>query len=235
MHQSGSWYTLINYNLKIKINGKKLLQSSTVKYLGIVLDPFLNWSAHVNSLAPKLNRAAGMLAKIRHFVTAHTLRNIYFGIFSLLLTYGSQVWGQFFNQHISRLQKIQNKAIRIMSFANFQEESTPLYNKCGILKLSDHIKLENFIYVHNSIRNNLPMPLRGSFQLTENLHDNCTRGATMHKMVLPKVRTIYGLNSIKYKSTATWNYMVSVLPKVHSASKEMCKKNITEYFITNYT
>ena len=132
-----------------------------------------------------------MLSKVRHFVESHSLRNIYFGIFASILTYGSQVWGQFCNQHILRLTKIQNKAIRIMSFANFQDETTPLYNSLRILKLSDHIKLENFIFAHNSLSNNLPIPLRGSVQLVDTLHDTSskTRGATLHKMVLPKVRT----------------------------------------------
>ena len=211
-----------------------MIQSSAVKYLGILLDPNLNWSAHASSLAPKLNRAAGMLAKVRHFVTDHTLRNIYFGIFSSLLTYGSQVWGQFINQHISRLTKIQNKAIRIITFANFKEDTTPLYNKAKILKFSDHIKLENIIYVHNSLRDNLPVPLRGSFHLAP---DSTTRGAAMHKLVLPRARTLYGLNTITYKSTASWNYILSVLPtsKVQAVSKAKCKENITEHFIKSYT
>ena len=226
----------LNYDLKIKINGKKLLQSSAVKYLGILLDPFLNWSAHVSSLAPKLNRAAGMLAKVRHFVTTPTLRNIYFGIFSSLLTYGAQVWGQFFNQHILRLTKIQNKVMRILNFANFRDDPTPLYNKSRILKLSDHIKLENFMYVHNSLRDNLPMPLRSTFQLATNLHNISTRGAKTDKIVLPKVRTICGLHSINYQSVASWNYIVSILPNstTHLISKAICKKNITEYFINSY-
>ena len=225
----------INYELKIKINGKKLIQSSAVKYLGILLDPNLNWSAHASSLAPKLNRAAGMLAKVRHFVTDHTLRNIYFGIFSSLLTYGSQVWGQFLNQHILRLTKIQNKAIRIINFANYQEDPTPLYKKSKILKFSDHVKLDNIIYVHNSLRENLPIPLRDSFHLAP--ESTTTRGALMHKLVLPKVRTLYGLNSVTYQSTAAWNYILSVLPtsKVHSVSKATCKENINEYFIKSYT
>ena len=59
----------INYDLKVKINGKQLLQLNSVKYLGTLLDAHLNWSAHASSLALKLNRAAGMLAKVRHFGT----------------------------------------------------------------------------------------------------------------------------------------------------------------------
>ena len=45
-------------------------------------------------------------------------------------------------------------------------------------------------------------------------------------MVLPKVRTIYGLNSISHQAAATWNYFVNELPKVNfsNVSKAICKK-----------
>ena len=69
---------------------------------------FLNWNFHVDELSTKLSRAAGMLAKIRHYINAKTLSMVYHGIFSLLLLYGSQIWGQS-NQSISKKEKLQNK------------------------------------------------------------------------------------------------------------------------------
>ena len=66
----------INYDLKIKLDGKIIFPSKYVKYLGILIDPHLNWSYHVKTLAPKLGRAIGMLAKLRHFVTPEILRNM---------------------------------------------------------------------------------------------------------------------------------------------------------------
>ena len=227
----------LNYDLKIKINGKKLIPANFVKYLGIYLDPHLNWSAHVDSLSVKLSRATGMLSKIRHYVSVTTLRNIYFGIFSSLLTYGSQIWGQFCNKHICRLQRIQNKALRIINFANFRDPSTPLYHKSEILKISDHIKLQNFLFVHNALRGDLPLPLKNSFQIAAETHSLNTRGALQHKLLLPKARTQnYGLNSIKYKSAAFWNYIAGILPdkNFYLQTRNVCKKGITKYLIDTY-
>ena len=73
---------IINYcDLKIKIDGKRLVPSKYVKYLGILIDSFLNWEYHANFLATKLTCAVGMLSKIRHYVKKDTLRTIYFSIF----------------------------------------------------------------------------------------------------------------------------------------------------------
>ena len=65
----------------IKIDGKRLVPSKYVKYLGILIDSFLNWEYHANFLATKLTCAVGMLSKIRHYVKKDTLRTIYFSIF----------------------------------------------------------------------------------------------------------------------------------------------------------
>ena len=67
----------INFDLKIKIDGKKIFPSTYVKYLGIYIDCHLNWQFQINELLTKLSRANGMFAKIRHYVC----RYIYHGIF----------------------------------------------------------------------------------------------------------------------------------------------------------
>ena len=56
----------INHNLKIKIDGKRLIPSKFIKYLGILIDSHLNWEYQSELLASKLSRAIGMLAKMRH-------------------------------------------------------------------------------------------------------------------------------------------------------------------------
>ena len=38
---------IVNYDLKIKIDGKRLIPSEYVKYLGLILDAHLNWKFHL--------------------------------------------------------------------------------------------------------------------------------------------------------------------------------------------
>ena len=128
------------------MNGKRLHPSK-----------YVNFSFHINSIATKLTRSIGMLAKIRHYVTKDTLRSIYFGIFSSILTYGSQIWGQIKSKHFNRLVTLQNKAVKVLNFANFRDTVSPLYKTSKIFKLSDSIRLQNFMYVLEDIRNIAPI------------------------------------------------------------------------------
>ena len=54
--------------IKIKLSGKRLYPSNSVKYLGIKLEKFLHWHDQVNSISVKLNRANALLLKIRNYV-----------------------------------------------------------------------------------------------------------------------------------------------------------------------
>ena len=134
-------------DLKLKIDGKKLIPSSSVKYLGIYLDCHLNWHVHRAELSVKLSRATGMLSKIRYYVSKETLHMVYYGIFSSLLTYGSQVWGQQ-NAITKKLQILQNKALRIMYFQPPRTSATPLLKMSNILKINDYINLQNFLLTY---------------------------------------------------------------------------------------
>ena len=47
--------TLLDFNMKIKLNGKRLYPTDSVRYLGVKIDSKLNWKSHVNAIAAKLN------------------------------------------------------------------------------------------------------------------------------------------------------------------------------------
>ena len=73
-------------DLKIKLCGKRLYSTESVKYLGLKIDTNLNWQ-YVNDLSTKLNRANALLFKIRKYVCLKILRSIYFDIFDAYLSY----------------------------------------------------------------------------------------------------------------------------------------------------
>ena len=58
----------LDFDLNLKICGKKLQASSYLKYLGIYLDEYLDWSLHINHLSHKLVKVSAMFCKLRHYV-----------------------------------------------------------------------------------------------------------------------------------------------------------------------
>ena len=54
--------------MKIKLSGKRLYSSNSIKYLGINIDRLLHWYDQVNSIPVKLNKANTLLLRIKNYV-----------------------------------------------------------------------------------------------------------------------------------------------------------------------
>ena len=73
-------------DLKIKLTGKRLYPTESVKYLDVKIDTYLSWQYHFNDLSVKLNRANALLFKMRKYVSFKMLGFIYFAIFDSYLS-----------------------------------------------------------------------------------------------------------------------------------------------------
>ena len=84
-------------DLKIKLCGKILCPTESVKYLGGKFDTNFTWQDHANDLSINLNRANVLLFKMRKYVSPKILRSIYFTIFDSYLSYCCLFWAQNFS------------------------------------------------------------------------------------------------------------------------------------------
>ena len=140
---------VLSDEVKIKLTGKRLYPSNSVKYFGVRIDKFLHWH-EVNNIAVKLNRANASLFKIRNYVKMKTLSNIYLPISGSHQTYYCTVWAQNINT-VNKLMILQKRALRIMNFKDQLFHSSPFFSENNILKFGDKITLENILFVNKSI------------------------------------------------------------------------------------
>ena len=120
---------IVTRKMNFRISGQKLQTKSSAKYLGLMIDEFLHWKTHYTILRTKLERSIGLLAKLIYFTSANLLRTVYYAIFDSYLRYGCQVWGQNKNAYTNEISKIQDKAIRVISFKSCNTHTGPLYHE----------------------------------------------------------------------------------------------------------
>ena len=116
---------------------------------GLILNNNLTWDTHLEILIKKLNRAIGLLSKIRHYTPKFLLRTIYYSLFNSHLIYGCQVWGQRerMSETLRKIANLQDKALRII---NFLPPNTPIdetYKTQKILKLFKVIYLSKMLFL----------------------------------------------------------------------------------------
>ena len=105
-------------DLKIKLCGKRLYPTESVRYLGIKIDTNLSWQYHVNHLSIKLNRVNALLFKMRKYVILKILRST--------------------NYNFTK------KTVRTIDFQQRNFHNSPLFKQNSILKFHDKISLEIF-------------------------------------------------------------------------------------------
>ena len=76
--------------------------------------------------------------------------------------YGSLIWGHH-DRIVNKLEKLQNKAVRIINFKPKRFSVASLYKDNAILKLSDSIILQSVMFVHANLNNYIPTPLSDKF------------------------------------------------------------------------
>ena len=208
----------LDTGIKIKLNRKRLCPSQSVRYLGIKIDQNLNWKDDINDVAVKLNRANGLLFKIRNFVNVTILKAIY--LFDSHINYENLVWTQNSNA-ISRILTLQKKAMRIITFQSRNCNSGTLFFKLKLLKFNDEVHLENELLISKFINSLLPPVFNNWFTFCSNVHNYETASSANCKLFKPSFRTnLYGKNSITVNATEAWN-------KAQNSIGDTIVKNLT--------
>ena len=177
----------------------------TLTRTSAILHEHLEWQEFINSQLTKLNRAAGLLSKIRHYFPKFLLRTIYFSIFNSHLIYTCQIWGQK-ESTIKKLSEIQDKPIRIISFKDKNYPTNELYCNKKILKIADYIELLNCLFVKSILLNNHLPIFENLFKKASAAHSYSTGHATKNAVLLSQPQTDhYGKCPMTYQAASTWN------------------------------
>ena len=100
-----------------------------------------------NKLKIFISRGIDVLPKVRNFVDMKTLVQLYHAIIVSFSSYGCIVLGNTYDHNIKPLQIIQRKAIRLITFSNFDAHTSPLFAKLNLLKLQDNLKLQTLFFM----------------------------------------------------------------------------------------
>ena len=85
------------------------------KSLGLTIDDLLSWSNHVDEICRKVSSAIGASKRIRNFISANAALQIYDALILPHFDYCSPVWECLSGQSSDKLQKLQNRAAKVIT------------------------------------------------------------------------------------------------------------------------
>ena len=127
---------------------------------------------------------------------------------------------------MNKIQALQGKAIRIANFRANNYDVGELCKNDKIHRISDYIKLLNYLFVRDALTNSSISLLQNYFIKSENLHQyNTIRHVKQHSVILTQWYTdFYGVKSVQHQAVTTWNKLqneANALQNLRSKTKSV--------------
>lgn len=105
---------------ELKINNVVINQVNNTKFLGVVIDPYLDFRDHIKYVKGKISRGLGILYRGRKFFNQKTMITLYNVFIYPYFMYCNEVWGNAYKSYLDPLVKMQKTSITHYFFLQIQ-------------------------------------------------------------------------------------------------------------------
>ena len=162
--------------------------------------------------------AIGALRRIRPLISQSTAVLVYNSLIQPHFDYCSLVW-DLSDQLSDKLQKLQNRAARVILKANYETSSSLLLD---ILKWDNLVirrKKHKAIMMFKSLNKQAPVYLQNLFVLFHERSTDHDLRNSFRKLTLPRPRTNYLKQSFSYSGALLWNSLPENVREIKSIRK----------------
>ena len=153
-----------------------------------------------------------MFCKLCHYVNKASIKWIYYAIFHYHLSCVCTAWGQNLNPK-NCINLIQKKAVRIISFVQYDAHILSVFAKLNVIKFSDLISLCNCLFIYKHFLSKAHSVFSHVAILTSNTHKQNTRVASHGLLIKPTCNTSkYGTSAFVASAIASWNFFKKSFP-----------------------
>ena len=168
------------------------------------VDETLTWDAHIATITSKVAKVIGVLRRLKLLLPHHVLVTVYKSLILPHFDYCSSVWGNLEKGLAQKLQKLQNRAARIITRSDYTIRSREILSDLNWSTLEQrrdqHLKLLMF----KTINKNVPDYLLAKFAPVKTIHNYCLRGADS-RIFVPRPSTEALKKSFSYRGAVLWN------------------------------
>ena len=213
----------------IKLNGKTINPSDTVKNLGLHMDCLMNFDHHISEIYKKV---MGILIYISRISSHMDKSSRIIAVQSLALSviyYCIMIWGTTYNTHKIKIQRLQNFAARVaVGGIRKYDHVSPAFDELKWLKVNQKHKFIVLFYIYKALNNFYPE----WFNDLKKVKD-VTRGNTRQEnnLYVARYKTNTGARSLKILGPMLWNELPPSL--TNTTSLPEFKRNLATHISKN--
>ena len=235
-------FMTIGSRQKLQAEGDKVIQASLeskpirrvdhTKSLGLIIDDRLSWNFQIDELCKRVSCAIGALKRLRPFVSEATAIQIYRALVLPYFDYCSAVWDGLCNRLADKVQKLQNRAARVILKAKYDTSSSILRNRLSWDTLAIRRKKQKAVLMYKCLNGLVPNYLQNLFThrcTSYNLRNQ------EYKITLPKPRTDFLKRSFSYSGAKLWNDLPLSIRSSSSLAKFKREINLIFWWLVPHT
>ena len=132
-------------------------KNPAVKFLGVYIDPSLNFKHHILTLCNKLSSSLYFLRATKKVLSPKALSSVYYSLIHSHLVYCIHIWSCCPSHSLNTVFKKQKIAIRLINNAAYNAHTESLFKKSKILPLPTLCEYFKIQFVHQFLHNKLPI------------------------------------------------------------------------------
>jgi len=187
------------------MNNIYLNVSTSIKFLGIVLDDKLTFNDHRIFVCNKISKNIGILCKLRIILPEKQLFMLYNSLIIPYIQYCAITWASVGITKLECIHKLQKKALRICTNSPYLAPSRPIFSRLKTLTIYDIHEFQIATLMYYVKHNLAPTNVLSFFQYNKNIYQYNTRSHT--KFHYPVVASQSILNSVKHSGPRIWNHL----------------------------
>ena len=132
-----------------------------VKFLGVYIDPQLNFKYHIEYLRKKISRSMYLINRVKNLLCKKSLETLFHSFINSHLMFCLPAWSCGLESSTNPLAVLQKKAIRIINRSAYNDHTPPLFKEIKVLPLKELAIYTKLLFFYDFIRWKLPNSFDG--------------------------------------------------------------------------
>lgn len=210
---------------EIRIGDSSVKSSNFVRNLGVIVDSNLSLRNHVTHLCQSVRFQLRNFGSIRKYFTKFAAEQLIHALISSRLDFCNSLFCNLPQREISRIQRLQNCAARLLTYTKKTTHITPVLRSLHWLPVDKRIAFKILLLVYRTLHTSAPVYLQDTLNIytpPRNL-----RSSNSQILQVPRVKRNWGERSFSYIGPTLWNNLPFSLRQAKSI--QVFKSNLKTY------
>ena len=201
-----------------------------IKFLGVYIDPGLNFKYHIDYLRRKMSNSLYFINRAKNLLTVDTLKMLYHSLVNSHLLYCLPAWSCGLESTLNPLIRMQKKAIRIVTNKRYNSHTVPIFKEFEILPLKETAIYTKLLFMYDYINGRLPRSFIGTWLRRHELNPRNLRNSNMFDVKKPKFTSIERFPKFHFQDL--WNKICNDENLTSDMRRNKFCKNLKESLLT---